>query len=127
MTSSEAPTQPSTEASTPDFQRNVRVKTDIASGHCKIVKVDGKEKSQCILSGETGQVETCNKVPEEVRFKMKQNREETRLKKRRIEQETNSFIEEIGDEGQTQRVRLIRIKGQDKQNRTEQVGESQHK
>ena len=122
MSSSEASTQPSSQASTQDSQtqRNFRAKTDIAWGHAKVVLDNGKEKPQCIycnkvmkggginrlnlhLAGETGQVETCGKVPEEVRFKMQQNREETRLKKRRTEPETNSFIEEIGNEEQTQR------------------------
>ncbi|XP_039688054.1 uncharacterized protein [Medicago truncatula] len=48
------------------------------------------------LAGETGQVEACDKAPEEVHFKMKQNREETRLKKRKTEHA-------IGNEEQTQR------------------------
>lgn len=120
MASSEAPTQPSAEASTQDSQtqRNVRAKTDIAWGHAKIVLDGEKEKPQCIycnkvikggginrlklhLAGETGQVEACGKAPEEVRFKMKQNREETRLKKRKTEHAINN--EEIGNEEQTQR------------------------
>ncbi|XP_039687989.1 uncharacterized protein [Medicago truncatula] len=120
MASSEAPTQPSAEASTQDSQtqRNVRAKTDIAWGHAKIVLDGEKEKPQCIycnkvikggginrlklhLAGETGQVEACSQAPEEVRFKMKQNREETRLKKRKTEHAIGN--EEIGNEEQTQR------------------------
>lgn len=122
MASSEASTQPSSaEASTQESQtqsqRNVRAKTDIAWGHAIIVLDGGKEKPQCIyckkiikggginrlklhLAGETGQVEACGQAPAEVRFKMQQNREETRLKKRKAE--GNEV--QIGNEEQRQRV-----------------------
>ncbi|MCH96587.1 hypothetical protein A2U01_0017574, partial [Trifolium medium] len=122
MESSETPTsQPtSQEASSAqsEIEKNVRRKTDIAWGHCKqipetnilVCNYCGKKfggggihRVKEHLAWIPGNVESCKKVPAEIRFQMKENFDERSKKKRKASAvaEIDSAIAEEDEQVQT--------------------------
>ncbi|KAK7386773.1 hypothetical protein VNO78_27109 [Psophocarpus tetragonolobus] len=115
MSSTEAPSlQEALIQNSSQSQRYIRVKSDPAWGHCKVVEENEKTVLLCLycnkifrggginrfkthLAGERGQCEKCKNVPADVRFQMKQNLDECKHRKRKVQEEyvdSNRFSED---------------------------------
>jgi hypothetical protein len=120
MASSEIPPSqpPSQEASSAHslVEKNVRRKSDITWGHCKLLPNNSIVCNYCNkvfggggihrvkehLAGKKGNTEICNEVPPEVRFQVKQNFEERSKKRKTLDVAASDSVTAEGDELQVQ-------------------------
>ncbi|XP_061370284.1 uncharacterized protein LOC133313002 [Gastrolobium bilobum] len=66
--------------------------------HCnKIIRGGGINRLKFHLAGEKGQVEACKKVPAEIRAQMKQNIDENKKKKRKVQEQDHEGGEHVDD------------------------------